>query len=126
MLDAQFIRENLEAVKANCVNRNVKVDVDKVVVLDDQRKSLLQQTQVLQQRANEVSKAIQGEKDATKKQALIAEGKQLREQVGTLEKQVKQVVEDRDAALRFIPNMTHPAAPVGREATDNKVVSKWG
>ena len=31
MLDAQFIRDNLEAVKANCRNRNVKADVDRVV-----------------------------------------------------------------------------------------------
>ena len=31
MLDAAFIRENLEAVKANCVNRLVTVDVDRIV-----------------------------------------------------------------------------------------------
>ena len=50
MLDAQFIRENLEAVKANLKNRNVKADVDRVVQLDDERKRLEQQTQTLQQR----------------------------------------------------------------------------
>ena len=31
MLDAAFIRDNLDAVKANCRNRNVKADVDRVV-----------------------------------------------------------------------------------------------
>jgi seryl-tRNA synthetase len=40
MLDAAFIRANLDAVRANCVNRNVKADVDLVVRLDDQRKQL--------------------------------------------------------------------------------------
>jgi seryl-tRNA synthetase len=126
MLDAHFIREHLEAVKANCRNRNIKADVDRVVQLDDERKRLLQETQVLQQRANEVPKLIPKEKDAAKKQELIAEGKRLREQVGTMEKQVKQVEADLHAALQTIPNMTHPDAPVGTEAKDNKVLHRWG
>ena len=42
MLDAAFIREHLDAVKANCRNRNVKADVDRVVQLDDERKRLAQ------------------------------------------------------------------------------------
>src|SRR5438105_4560665 len=58
MLDPQFIRDNLQAVKTNCQNRAVTADVDRVVALDDQRKELLQKTQVLQQRQNEISKQI--------------------------------------------------------------------
>jgi seryl-tRNA synthetase len=127
MLDAHFIREHLDAVKANCRNRNVKADVDRVVQLDDERKRLLQETQVLQQRQNEVSsKLIPKEKEAAKKQELIAEGKRLREQVGAMEKQIKQVEADLNAALMTIPNMTHPDAPVGTTAEDNKVIHRWG
>src|ERR1700720_1265421 len=85
MLDAQFIRDNLEAVKANCRNRNVKADPELVVRLDGERKQAVQEAQVHQQRANEVSKLIPKEKDAAKKQELIQEGKRLREQVGVLE-----------------------------------------
>jgi seryl-tRNA synthetase len=125
MLDAAFVREHLDAVKENCRNRNVKADVDVVVRLDDERKRLVQSTQLLQQRQNEVSKLIPKEKDPTKKQELIAEGKRLREEVAALEKQAKKVDEDLDAALRLIPNMTHPAAPVGTDAAANKVIRKW-
>jgi seryl-tRNA synthetase len=126
MLDAAFIRENLDAVKTNCRNRNVRADVDRVVQLDDERKRLIQQTQVIQQRQNEVSKLIPKEKDPARKQELIAEGKKLREEVGVLEKQLKQAEEQRDAALLTIPNMTHPDAPVGTTAEDNKVIRQWG
>jgi seryl-tRNA synthetase len=126
MLDAAFIRDHLEAVKANCRNRNVPADVDRVVHLDDERKRLISEAQVLQQRANEVPKLIPKEKDPTKKQELIAEGKRLREQVGAIEKQIKQVEADLHGALQTIPNMTHPDAPVGKEATDNKVLRRWG
>src|ERR1700676_397551 len=106
MLEAAFIRDNLDAVKANCANRGVKADVDRVVQLDDERRRLAQETQRVQQRQNEVSKLIPKEKDAVRKQELIAEGKTLREQAVGLEKQQKQAQEDLHAALLTIPNMT--------------------
>lgn len=126
MLDAQFVRENLEAVKANLQHRNVKADADRVVLLDDERKRLVQETQTLQQRQNELAKATGKEKDKDKRQALIDEGRQLREKVGQLESQSKQVQDDLRAALATIPNMSHPDAPVGTTAEDNKVIREWG
>jgi seryl-tRNA synthetase len=126
MLDAAFIRDHLAAVKTNCVNRKVNVDVDRVVALDDDRKRLAQQTQNVQQRQNEVSKLIPKEKDPAKKQALIAEGKTLREQATTFEKQYKQAQDDLHAALMLIPNMSHPDAPVGTTDADNRVIRTVG
>ena len=126
MLDPAFIRDNLAAVKANCVNRNVKADVDRVVQLDDQRRRLISETQVLQQRQNEISKVIPKEKDKDKKQTLIQEGRELRDKVAALETQSK----DNDAAMRAalagIPNLSHPDAPVGTDAAANKVIHKFG
>jgi seryl-tRNA synthetase len=126
MLDAAFIREHLDAVKTNCRNRNVKADVDRVVQLDDERKRLIQQTQAIQQRQNEVSKLIAKEQDPARKQELIAEGKRLRENVAGLEKQLKEVQDQLHAVLLTIPNMTHPDAPVGTTTEDNKVLRTWG
>ena len=83
MLDAHFIRDNLDAVKANCKNRNVTADVDRVVTLDDERKRLVQKTQVMQQRQNEISKLIpQGKGPGQEAGAASHEGRTLREQVG--------------------------------------------
>ena len=51
MLDAAYIRDHLEAVKANCRNRGVaNAEVDRVIELDNQRKQFISQTQILQQR----------------------------------------------------------------------------
>ena len=47
MLDPQFIRDNLDAVKANCKNRDVTADVDRVVALDDERKRLISAMQLI-------------------------------------------------------------------------------
>ena len=126
MLDAQFIREQLDEVKTNCRNRNVQADVDGVVRLDDERKRILQETQVLQQRANEISKLIPKEKDAEKKESLRQEGRALRDQVTGLETKSRQVETELRTLLLAIPNMTHPDAPVGHTAADNKVLRRWG
>src|SRR6266436_102048 len=126
MLDPTFLRDHLAAVKANCANRNVKADVDRVVALDDERRRLIGETQTLQQRQNEISKSIPKEKDKDKKQTLIQEGRELREKVAALEAQSR----DNDAAMRaalaVIPNMSHPDAPVGTDAAANKVLRKVG
>ncbi len=129
MLDAAFVREHLEQVKANCVNRNVKAEVDGVIRLDDERKRLAQQTQTIQQRQNELSKQIgqaKKEKNEAKAQELGGEGKALREQAAGFEKQLKQVEVELDSLLRLIPNVTHPDAPVGTDAAANKVIKKSG
>jgi seryl-tRNA synthetase len=127
MLDAAFISENLEAVKTNCKNRLAHhAEVDKVVALHNRRKQLVNETQLVQQQANDLSKQIGPEKDLVKKEQLKSEGKALRERKEMMEREVKQVEEELRAALLTIPNMTHPDAPIGTTPADNKVVKKWG
>lgn len=127
MLDAPFIRDHLEAVKANCQNRlATHAQVDRVVELDDERRRLIGETQIVQQRANEISQQIPKEKDPARKQELIAEGKRLREQKSGMEGEVKKVEDDLHAALLTIPNMTHPDAPVGSTPADNQVIRRVG
>src|SRR5262249_12779629 len=91
MLDRDFDRDNLEAGKANLRNRNVTVDIDQFVALDDRRRQLLHQQQTLQQQANQVQKQVPQAQNPTQRQALIAQGQALRTQVSDLEKQVKEV-----------------------------------
>jgi seryl-tRNA synthetase len=126
MLDIHFIRENLAAVKANVHNRGVKADPERAVQLDDERKRLVQEAQVKQQRANEIAKSTGKEKDPAKKQELIAEGRKLREEVAGLDMKVKGVEVDLKTVLLAIPNMTHPDAPVSTDPAGNRVIKTWG
>lgn len=126
MLDIAEIRKNPEAIKTNCVNRNVKADVDRVVTLDDERKRLETEGQRLKQRANEVSALIPKEKDANARQSLVAEGKGLKTQVAEIEAKVKLVEADLQTAMLTLPNLTHPEAPIGQTSDANKILRKWG
>ena len=113
MLDIQYVRENLEAVRANCVNRLVKADPAVAVEADDHRRALAQRTQTVQERQNEVSKLIAKEKDQTGRQALISEGKALREEAQGLEAKLRDAEVKVREALCQLPNLTHPEAPIG-------------
>jgi seryl-tRNA synthetase len=126
MLDVQYIRDHLDEVKTNCKNRNVKADVNRVIQLDDERRRLIQETQLIQQRQNEIARLTKAAKDPAERQKLIQEGKSLKEKVGGQEKGLKQAESDLRAALATIPNLSHPDAPVGTTAEDNKIIRTWG
>ena len=57
MLDADFIRENVDAVKRNCTNRNVPTfPVDRAIAFDNDRKRLVQQRSETAAKQNDISK----------------------------------------------------------------------
>jgi seryl-tRNA synthetase len=127
MLDAGFIRDNLDAVKANCANRLVTVDVDAVVRLDDARKSAQRQFDELKAKQNQITDQIKNAgKDQALREKLVAESKAMKEQLATLDADLKKLEVELKTALSVIPNMTHPDAPVGKTGDDNKVIRVFG
>ena len=77
MLDRKFIVENVALVKQNCVNRGVKVDVDRFAQLEEQRKARQIEVEDLNRKANEVSKSIGKAKDKEEREARKDEGRKL-------------------------------------------------
>jgi len=126
MLDYRFIKDNLEAVKENIKNRNMKADADKVVMLFDKRNELVTRLQNLQQQRNANAAAMKGKMDADTRNRLIEEGKKLKEDIAAAEAELEQVEKELDTEGRRIPNMAHPSAPIGKEDKDNLEVKRVG
>ena len=126
MLDYKFIKDNLDAVKQNIINRNMTADADKVVELYDKRTALVTKLQGLQQKRNENAQAMKQKLDSDKRQELIAAGKSIKEEVSAVENEVKELEIALEEAARQIPNMVHPDAPVGKLDTENLEVKKVG
>jgi seryl-tRNA synthetase len=126
MLDYRFIKDNLEAVKENIKNRNMKADADKVVMLFDKRNELVTMLQNLQQQRNANAAAMKGKMDADTRNRLIEEGKKLKEDIAAAEAELEQVEKELDTEGRRIPNMAHPSAPIGKEDKDNLEVKRVG
>ncbi len=126
MLDYRFIKENLDAVKANIAARNMDADADEVVRLFDKRTELVTSLQVLQTKRNDNAKAMKGKLDDETRQKLIADGKALKEEIAVAEKEVAEVEAALEVAGRQIPNMAHPDAPVGKVDSENLEVKIVG
>jgi seryl-tRNA synthetase len=125
MLDLQFICDHRDLVVDNCTKRGVTVDVDAVVRLRDERNSLIARGDEIRRQQKDVSAQIP-KASAEERPKLVEQGKLLRDQVGQIEEQQRDIeVQLRDAQSR-IPNMTHPSAPVGGEAdaVELRVVGK--
>lgn len=126
MLDYRFIKDNLDAVKANIAARNMNADADSVVALFDKRTALVTSLQVLQTRRNDNAKAMKGKLSDDERKKLIEEGKSIKEEIALAESDLSSAEKELEAAARFIPNMAHPDAPVGKEDKDNTEVARFG
>jgi seryl-tRNA synthetase len=129
MLDYRFIKDNLDAVKKNIADRNMKADADLVVRLFDRRIELTTSLQTLQQQRNANAAAMKSKMDVDNcgtRSRLIEEGKKLKESIASAEAELAETGKELDAEGRKIPNMAHPEAPVGKEDKDNTEVKRVG
>ncbi|MDR0624576.1 MAG: serine--tRNA ligase [Treponema sp.] len=126
MLDYRFIVDNLSAVMANIADRFVKADAEAVVNLFNKRTELTTGLQSLQQKRNANAAAMKGKLEAEARNALIEEGKKLKDDIAAAEAELARTEKELEAEARRIPNMAHPDAPVWREDKDNLEVKRVG
>lgn len=125
MLDIKFIRENTERVKQNTLDKGYKnVDIDRVIELDQERKALGQEIDSLRSRRNEIANSMKITKSKPSSE-LIAEGKELKEKISTLEDKYRHIDQDFMTILKSIPNILQDDVPIGEEGED-EVVKEWG
>ena len=123
MLDLRFIQENLDAVRANCRNRRLDLDLDRLVELSERRRSLLAEQQSLREQRNKLAKEIKGRKPSEQERAL---GKALKEREAPLEDELREILAELQALHRQVPNMSHADSPVGGDESDNRELRRYG
>lgn len=126
MLDYRFIKDNIQAVKQNIINRNMCADADLVVSLFDKKIALTTKLQSLQQKRNENAKSMKSKLEDDKRKELVALGKNIKEEIVQTEKELQEVIDKLDETARQIPNMAHPDAPIGKLDTENLEIKKVG
>ncbi len=129
MLDLAFIRSNPAVVKEAARVKNNPIDIDALLDLDQQMLSMQRQVEEARAHQNQLSKRVQEaarNKDNDLRTTLIAEGKQLAEQIKAAEPQLKQLEEQRYQMLLLVPNIPDPNAPIGKDESENVPVKYWG
>jgi seryl-tRNA synthetase len=124
MLSLQFIRQNPDLVRENLAKRGEVAGLEEVLRLDGERRRLIQEAEGLRARKKQVSKEIAKMKD--KPAELLAEMRDVGEQVKSLETEVERIEGELNELMLRIPNLVHPSVPLGKDSADNVAVRKWG
>lgn len=119
MLDRKLILDNLSLIKTNCANRNVAVDVERLVELERRRKEKQMEVERLNTEANALAKTIAQAKSPEEKETRKEQGRLLREQTNAAKVEADRLEEEIEAIQRLIPNLTHPEAPIGSDDQSN-------
>ena len=80
MLDLKLIRSQPELIAENCRKRNVNVDIEKLLKLDEKVRQTTTEVDSFRQSRNDISNKMKGNLSAEDRQPLIEESKQFREQ----------------------------------------------
>lgn len=122
MIDIRELRSRYDEIRKNISDRYMNVDLDRIIADQDARSALLQEVEALRARRNENAAKMKGKLDGETRQALIAEGKALKEELAEKEARFNEVDEAFQAEARTIPNYAHPDAPVGKEDKDSLAI----
>lgn len=114
MLDIKFIRENSRLIKDNNRNRGVEIDVDRLIELDEQRRTTISKAEELRALRNKKSKGKPSDEE-------IAQMRQVGDQIVQIEAELESVDKEYRTLLMKMPNLTHPDTPVGGEE-DYKII----
>ncbi len=118
MHNIKDIRKDIDNFKNTIKNRNVDVDFDQILNLDEENRKLIQEKEKLEMEKKSISKS----KDET----LFEKSKEISNKIDDLSKNQKNVKDQLDQILSNIPNLPLDDVPVGKDESSNKEVVKSG
>ena len=127
MLDAKRLRTSFDEVEAKLKKRNKDYGLSAFISLDKERRELIQKVEDLKNKQNTASKKIPILKKEGKDTSLImAEMKELSEQIKKFEPQMRELDEAIELFLLGVPNTPNDLVPAGNSDEDNLEVRKSG
>ncbi|MCK5525906.1 MAG: serine--tRNA ligase [Candidatus Latescibacteria bacterium] len=125
MLDIRFIREHPDLVRAGAQKKKMEFDLDALLRLDEQRRTLTQKGDALRAQSNRASKQIAQLKGEEKQQA-IKEMREVSSAIKALEGEQREVEERYDDLMLLVPNPPASDVPDGETDEENVEIRNWG
>lgn len=123
MIDIEHLRNNPQLYKDACAQKNYIVDIDALLQLDSKRREALQKIETLRTRRNEIAAQMKGGQPDP---VLIAEGKQVKEDLQRIETEYEPLEQEYTALVKLVPNLPSTDTPIGSSEDENQVVYTWG
>jgi seryl-tRNA synthetase len=125
MLDIRYIRDNPDRVTEFSKQKGYDVDVPRVLKLDEQRRVLQQQADVLRTERNSIAEAMK-QSGGKPDDVSIERGRQLKTEIADLEEQYSIVDEEYLTLIKKIPNAPLKDVPIGVSEDENVVAKTVG
>lgn len=129
MLDLKRIRNNPEEIKKLLTNRGEDFDlsaIDEVVSLDEKRRNILVEVEVLKKNRNEASSKIAKMKKAGESvDELLVEMKKLSDEIKEFDIELSEINEKIEYIMLRIPNIPNPQVPEGKSDAENVEIRRW-
>jgi len=122
MLSRQFVRENPDAVRAALETKGVDVDLDRILEIDEEWRSLKSEGDDLRHERNEVSSKIgrlKGEGKDEEAQEAIERSSELKTELQEIESRADELEAELEAALLTLPQLPDDSVPVGADESEN-------
>ncbi len=114
MLDIKFIKENLDLVNKNNESRGVKIDLNQLLKLVEQRNNLLKKIE-------EKRHQLKNDSKAKPSAEALAELRSYGAAIKNLELDLKVLDDEVNALLCQLPNINSTDTPIGKTDADNKI-----
>ncbi|WAS04897.1 serine--tRNA ligase [Gloeomargaritales cyanobacterium VI4D9] len=130
MLDLKLIREQPLQVAERLATRHGEVDLQPILDLDEQVRSLEKQRSRLQAESNDIGKQVGQLLRSGGAETTLADlrqrGQELKQILANLEQQERELRQKLEALLLQLPNLPAPDVPVGKDENQNIERSRWG
>lgn len=127
MLDLKLIRSDPERIKAALARRGAADSIDELLALDERRRTLLPEIEGTRgQRKTASEKIGQLKKAGEDAEAEIAEVHELKAKLETLEGELAEIEQKRDAIAVALPNIPDDSAPDGFTDEDAVLIREVG
>jgi seryl-tRNA synthetase len=125
MLDIAFIREFPDLVKAGAKKKRIQVDVDRLLDVDRQRRSLITEIEQLRAERNRKSKMVSS-LPPSEREALLAETRVITERLRHSETALAPLEMEFEQLMLQVPNVPAADVPEGLTDADNVEIRRWG
>jgi seryl-tRNA synthetase len=125
VLDIKFIRENKDLIASAAKKKKIDFDVEKLLVVDDKRKDILNRVELKRAEQNVANNQIV-QSTTEERGAILERMKILKTELEKEEEELKEVMKEWQLLMLGVPNIPDVSVPDGESDEDNQEVKKWG
>jgi seryl-tRNA synthetase len=123
MIDINILRQQPELIRKTLINRQKNPQLlDEVLSIDKSRREVLTKVEELRSKQNALTRNIKGKPSEEQ----IKSATEIKEQLKTLEIDLKNLEEKQTDVLSEIPNIPADDVPVGKDDTENPIYKTVG